>query len=210
MIVRSFAPGATVNNLRFLTSPFLPLLARFAPEWSGRSPEEQNGWVDWYERTAHAIARQHARSFRDPSHDASDIVQDILLKLLTKFGEEGSPRRLLLERPCVRNLMKWKAWDRLDWESAARRDAHRRAPLPEEEIGLPSRGTSTPDRYAQIADSERVFRREIRDPDHRTAYLLFRMGKSPKEVAQMCGILVRDAKAMQERLANDLRDKLVG
>ena len=78
------------NHARFTTT-FRHLLSLLDPEWSGRSLEEQNGWVDWYDRTARAISRQFARSFRDPCHDASDVMQDILLKLLTKFRAPDAP-----------------------------------------------------------------------------------------------------------------------
>jgi hypothetical protein len=187
---------------------FRQLLAVVDPLWSSRSPEEQTEWVDWYSRTARAIARQYAMSFRDPCHDAADVLQEIRLKIFTKFGPKDAPHRLLTERPCMRNLMGWKGLDLVDWENAERRSARRRAPLPEEEVGLPDRATLAPDRNAEIRDEERAFRREIRDPEDRKAYLLFRAGEPPREVAKLLGRRVRDVKMLRQQISDRLSSHL--
>jgi DNA-directed RNA polymerase specialized sigma24 family protein len=177
-------------------------LATVDPHWSDRSLEEQNELVGWYARTARAIARQYAMSFRDPCHDAADLLQEIRLKIFTKFGPKDAPHRLLTERPCMRNLMGWKGLDLVDWENAERRSSRRRAPLPEEEIGLPDRSCLSPARNAEIRDQERAFRRAIRDPEDRKAYLLFRAGEAPRDVARMLGRRVREVKKLREQISS--------
>jgi DNA-directed RNA polymerase specialized sigma24 family protein len=165
--------------------------------------------VSWYARTARAIASQYASSFKDPCHDASDVLQDIRLKILVKFRPADAPHRLLTERPCMRNLMEWKSLDRVDWENAERRSARRRAPLPDEEVGLPDRTGPSPDLEAEIQDVELSYVRALPDPERRKAYLLFRAGRTPREVAKLMGRPVRDMKAIREELVGGLRDRLV-
>ncbi|MHC4473483.1 MAG: sigma-70 RNA polymerase sigma factor region 4 domain-containing protein, partial [Planctomycetota bacterium] len=158
--------------------------------------------------TARAIARQYALSFRDPCHDASDVLQEIRLQIFTKFSPPDAPHRLLTERPCIRNLMSWKGLDLVDWETAARRSAHRRAPLPDEEVGLPDRSSPLPHRAVEMADEERAFRRAIRDPEERKAYLLFRTGRTPREVARLLGRRVREMASLRESLSTRLAARL--
>lgn len=186
-------------------SSFRHLLAHVDPDWSSRPSEEQEEWVHWYDRTARAISRQYARSFRDPSHDASDVLQEILIKLLTKFSPQDAPHRLLTERPCIRNLMEWKSLDQVDWENASRRNARLRAALPEDDIGLTDRTAPPPEAPAELRDSELSFRRALRDPRDREAYLLFRTGCSPREVAKLLGRKVRETKELRERLVDTLQ-----
>jgi len=187
---------------------FRHLLAVVDPLWSDRTQEEQDGWVDWYARTARAIARQYAMSFRDPCHDATDLLQEIRLKIFRKFGPKDAPHRLLTERPCMRNLMGWKGLDLVDWENAERRSARRRAPLPEDEVGLPDRTHPAPDCAAEIRDEERAFRRAIRDPEDRKAYLLFRAGEQPRDVARLLGRRVRDVKRLRQQISDRLSTHL--
>jgi DNA-directed RNA polymerase specialized sigma24 family protein len=201
--------GVVLKDRNRTKSTFRHLLADLDPKWSGRSPEEQNSWVDWYHRTAWAISRQFARSFRDPSHDAYDVYQDILLKLLTKFRGEDAPHRLLTERPCIRNLMQWKALDRVDWESAARRNARLRCPLPTEEFALPFRRGLAPDQYVELREAERSFGSSLPDPERQKAYELFRAGRQPREVARRLGRKLREVKALHEQLADEMRSALV-
>ncbi len=196
--------GRTVEVHSITLSSFRHLLARVDPKWSSRPLEEQEKWVHWYDRTARAISRQYARSFRDPSHDASDVLQEIMIKLLTKFGPSDAPHRLLTERPCIRNLMEWKSLDQVDWENAARRSARRRAELPADDIGLADRSMPPPQTAVELKDSERSFRRALRDPREREAYLLFRMGRSPSEVAKLLGRKVRETKELRDRLVSTL------
>jgi DNA-directed RNA polymerase specialized sigma24 family protein len=187
---------------------FRHVLARVDPNWTSRPTEEQDHWAHWYDRTARAISRQYARSFRDPSHDASDVLQEILMKLLTKFGPADAPHRLLTERPCMRNLMEWKGLDQVDWENAARRNAKRRTSLPDDDIGLADRRTPSPEAAAEASDAERSFRRAIRDPEDREAYLLFRMGRTPREVARLLGRKVGETKDLRDRLVSRLHSHL--
>jgi len=196
--------GGILESQASSSVSFRQLLAVVDPRWSDRTKEEQDEWVDWYARTARAIARQYAMSFRDPCHDAADLLQEIRLKIFTKFGPKDAPHRLLTERPCMRNLMGWKGLDLVDWENAERRSARRRAPLPEEEVGLPDRATLAPDCNAEIRDEERAFRREIRDPEDRKAYLLFRAGEPPREVAKLLGRRVRDVKKLRQQISDRL------
>ena len=186
------------------SSSFRGLLERVDPRWPDRTREEQDEWVEWYARTARAIARQFALSFRDPCHDAADVLQEIRLKIFVKFSSRDAPHRLLTERPCIRNLMSWKGLDLLDWENAERRNARRRTVLPDEDVGLPDRSTPAPSRVVEMADEERAFRRAIRDPGERKAYLLFRTGRSPREVAGLLGRTVREMKALREGLTSRL------
>lgn len=186
------------------TSPFRHILSSVDPRWSARPIEEQDEVVNWYDRTARAISRRFAMSFRDPCHDASDVMQEICLKLWTKFLPADAPHRLLTERPCIRNLMEWKGLDQVDWENAKRRSAKRNVPLPDDEIGLADRSSVRPDRYAEVADSEGAFRRAIRDPDERRIYLLLRTGRSPRAIAKLTGRPVREIHALR----SDLRERL--
>jgi hypothetical protein len=190
------------------SSSFRRLLERVDPKWPARSPEEQTEWVEWYARTARAIARQYSSSFRDPCHDATDLLQEIRLKILVKFGPPDAPHRLLTERPCIRNLMSWKGLDLVDWESAKRRSSHRRAPLPDADVGLADSSSQPPGGSVEVADEERAFRRAIRDPEERKAYLLFRMGRTPREVARMLGRRVREMSSLRESLLDRLADRL--
>jgi hypothetical protein len=196
--------GRTLEVRNTTLSSFRHLLARVDPHWAARPSEEQEEWVHWYDRTARAISRQYARSFRDPCHDAADVLQEIMIKLLTKFGPADAPHRLLTERPCIRNLMEWKSLDQVDWENAARRSAKRRATLPDDDIGLTNHSSPSPQATVELKDSERSFRRAIRDPGDRKAYLLFRTGRSPREVAKLIGRNVRDTKALRDRLVSTL------
>jgi len=189
---------------------FRRLLERVDPFWNSRSQEEQEQWADWYARTARAIARQYAMSFRDPCHDISDLLQEIRLKIFTKFGPPDAPHRLLTERPCIRNLMEWKGLDLVDWENAEKRSSRRRVPLPEEDFGLPDRASTTPAASAEIADEERAFRRAIRDPDDRRAYLLFRSGRTSRDIARLLGRKVQDVRALERRLTRALARRLTG
>jgi len=188
---------------------FRHLLADVDPQWSVRTPDEQNERVDWFARTARAIARQFANSFRDPCHDASDLLQEIRLKLLTKFRPADAPHRLLGERPCMRNLMEWKGLDLVDWENAERRAARRRAPLPSDEFGLADRDLLRPDRAVEVTEGEHAFLRAIRDPEDRKLYLLFRSGRTPREVAHLLGRRVRDMKEARDRLVSRLQEQLL-
>jgi DNA-directed RNA polymerase specialized sigma24 family protein len=197
-----------VETQALSSSCFRELLETVDPLWWERSEEERTSWVDWYARTARAIARQYANSFRDPCHDASDVLQEIRLKIFLKFGPSDAPHRLLTERPCIRNLMGWKALDLVDWESAERRNARRRVPLPEDGLTLPDPSRLPPDRTEEIRDAERAFRREIRRPEDRQAYLLFRSGRNHREVAKMTGRRVREMKDLRERLSSRLREYL--
>ena len=190
------------------TSSFRHLLARVDPHWAARPPEEQNEWVDWYERTARAISRQFAMSFRDPCHDAADVLQEILLKLWVKFLPEDAPHRLLTERPCIRNLREWKSLDQVDWENAKRRSAKRRVPLPDDEVGLADRSSPRPDRFVEVVDAEGAFRRAIRDPDERRIYLLLRTGRTPREIAKLTGRKVREIRALKANLRERLEAHL--
>ena len=158
--------GETTVEVRNVTlSSFRHLLARVDPQWSSRPSEEQEEWVHWYDRTARAISRQYARSFRDPSHDAQDVLQEILVKILIKFGSPDAPHRLLTERPCIRNLMKWKGLDQVDWENASRRNAHLRANLPDDDIGLTDRAAPPPEAPVELRDLERGKREVDRQID---------------------------------------------
>lgn len=185
-------------------SAFRNLLATVDPRWSDRSEAERDDWVAFYARTARAIARQYASSFRDPCHDESDVMQEIRIKIWKKFGPRSAPHRLLTERPCVRNLMDWRAMDLVDWENADKRNARLRATLPDEDVGMPDRCVPRPDRMAELTDTERAFRREIRDPEDRKAYLLFKAGRSTSQVARLLGRSVRDVKDIRRSLSEQL------
>ncbi len=128
-----------------------------------------------------------------------------MIKLLTKFGPQDAPHRLLTERPCIRNLMQWKILDQVDWENASRRNARLRASLPEDDIGLADRTAPPPEAPAELRDSERSFRRALRDPEDREAYLLFRTGRTPREVAKLLGRKVRETKELRDRLVSTLQ-----
>lgn len=201
--------GGSLETQSGSSSAFRNLLACVDPKWSERSAEEQETWVAWYARTARAIARQYAASFRDPCHDASDIMQEIRLKLLTKFRGADAPHRLLTERPCMRNLMGWKALDMVDWENAERRSARRRVPLPDEEVALPDRSLPPPDRAAEVTEEEAAFRRELREPREKKAYLLFRSGKTPRQVARILGRPKAEIEAVLSRLSDSLAARLL-
>jgi uncharacterized membrane protein len=68
---------------------------------------------------------------------------------------------------------------------------------------------ATPSRTAELADEERAFRRAIRDPEDRKAYLLFRSGRSHRDVAQLLGRKVRDVRALERRLTSALACRLI-
>ncbi len=185
---------------------FRGLLETIDPAWDSRAPEERREIVDWFSSTSVAISRQYF--LRDPCHDASDVLQDILVKLFTKFSPADAPHRLLTEKPCMRKLMGWRAMDRVDWENAEKRSARRKTSLSEAGTRLVDRRLPAPDRAAEIADEERRFRREIRDPVERKAYLLFRTGLPPREVARMLRLPVAEAVRIRDALADALAGRL--
>ena len=201
--------GETLETQAHSASSFRHLLAVVDPVWSKRTDEEREDWVAFYARTARAIARQYAASFRDPCHDAADLMQEIRLKLLTKFRPHDAPHRLLTERPCVRNLMDWKGLDLVDYENAEKRSARRRVPLPEEDLALPDRHLPRPDREAELADTERAFRREIREPEDRRVDLLFKAGRTPQEIAELTGRSLRDVQRLKTSLSRRLAEWLL-
>ena len=68
---------------------FRHLLAHVDPNWTSRPSEEQEHWVHWFDRTARAISRQYARSFRDPSHDDADVLQNLSKSELVGIFDYG-------------------------------------------------------------------------------------------------------------------------
>lgn len=190
------------------TSTFRSLLATVDPAWGSRTEEERENWVSFYARTARSIAREYERSFKDPCHDAADVMQEIRLKILTKFRPADAPHRLLTEAPCVRKLMQWRGLDLVDWENAEKRCVKRRVPLPTDGDPLPDRQSLLPEENAEVSDSERAFRRALADPGDRRAYQMFRSGRSVRDVARRLRRPVADVEALQDRLSTHLAEWL--
>ena len=60
-----------------------------------------------------------------------------------------------------------------------------------------------------MGEGEHAFLRAIRDPEDRKLYLLFRSGRTPREVAHLLGRRVRDMKEARERLVSRLEEQLL-
>jgi RNA polymerase sigma-70 factor (ECF subfamily) len=177
---------------------------------------DEAAWNDLVARHRDALLRlaKHCLGFAGGVVDASDVVQDALLKaLLKREGLRAGAEEELLA--WLKAIVRAGAIDAVRGRLRQKRDAGRNRPIPEDsdgELALPAADTSPSLRAARREEEDTYQSRlqQLTEVERKTIQLHVTQGLDWPEVAQQLGITAAAAKQKYFRAVRRLRNKGAG